>query len=185
MHHVMLDLETFGVHPGAVIRSIGAVEFELDGLTGDSFYKNVDQRSCEIAGLKIEADTKAWWARQPRAPQDILKKDPQPLRQVADAFFTWFRGVGPADRTRVWSHGAAFDPVLWQAAAEAAGSGVPWSHWNLRDTRTLYDLAVFDVRDMMRHSVAHSAIDDCRFQILCVATANQRLELRSTGDVFA
>jgi len=179
MHHIMLDLETFGVRPGCVIRSIGAVEFEIDGTTGDRFYANIDQRSCEVVGLTIDQKTADWWRQQPAAVQALLTKDPQPLRTVVRDFYHWFRGKGPADRTRLWAHGAAFDPVIWQAACEAVGlEGVPWSYFNVRDTRTLFDFTLFDVRDMERDTSPHSALDDCLFQVKCVAAAYQRFELK-------
>lgn len=180
MHHVMLDLETYGVRPGCIVRSIGAVEFEIDGRTGDQFYRNIEQRSCEMVGLTMDPETRAWWARQPGDVQAILKKDPKPLREVANDFYKWFRGIGPGDRVRVWAHGASFDGPIWQAAAEAAGGATPWAHWNLRDTRTLYDVSLLDPRDMQRDGKAHSALDDCLFQIRCVANAYQRIELKSS-----
>jgi hypothetical protein len=176
----MLDLETYGVRPGSVIRSIGAVEFEIDGRTGDTFYRNVDQRSCEVVGLTIDPEMRAWWSQQPGDVQAILKKDPQPLRAVASDFYKWFRGCG-GSTIRVWSHGAPFDTVLWQAAAEAGGGAVPWAHWNVRDTRTLFDLTLFDVREMSRDGKAHSALDDCLFQVKCVAAAYQRFDLKATA----
>jgi hypothetical protein len=185
MHHVMLDLETFGVRPGCVIRSIGAVEFEIDGKTGDTFYANIEPRSCEVVGLTIDPKTRDWWLQQPGAVQAIFKKDPQTLRAVVRDFYGWFRSKGPADKIRVWAHGAAFDPPIWQAAAEAVGlDGVPWSYWNVRDTRTLYDFTLFDVRDMERDSLPHSALDDCLFQVKCVAAAYQRFELKTPGQTY-
>ena len=186
MHHIMLDLETFGVRPGCVIRSIGAVEFEIDGATGDTFYRNIEQRSCEIVGLTVDPRTRDWGLQQPHEVQEILKKDQQPLRQVVGDFDKWFWSKGPADKTRVWAHGASFDPVLWQAACAACGlEGVPWSYWNVRDTRTLFDFTLFDVRDMERDGKAHSALDDCLFQVKCVAKAYQRFELKGTDPARA
>lgn len=185
MHHVMLDLETFGVRPGCVIRSIGAIEFELNGATGDTFYRNIEPRSCEVVGLTIDPRTRDWWLQQPAPVQALLKKDQQPLREVVGDFYKWFGGRGPRDQTRVWAHGASFDPVLWQAASEACGlEGVPWSYWNVRDTRTLYDFTLFDIRDMQRDGKAHSALDDCLFQIKCVAAAWRRFA-PAANDVFA
>jgi len=179
MHHIMIDLETWGVRPGCAIRSIGAVEFEVDGRTGDSFYRNVDQRSCEVIGLTIDPETRDWWARQPSDVQAILNKNPEPIRKVAREFYDWFRSCGPADRTRVWAHGASFDPPIWQKAVESGGGAVPWSYFNIRDTRTLYDMVMLDVRDMARDGQAHSALDDCLFQVRCVAAAYQRFDLKS------
>lgn len=62
LNHCMLDLETFGTKPGSVIRSIGAVMFDLDGRTGPEFYRNIDEESCVKAGLTYDPSTVSWWA---------------------------------------------------------------------------------------------------------------------------
>jgi 3' exoribonuclease, RNase T-like len=81
---------------------------------------------------------------------------------------------------KVWSHGAVFDVPLWQEAICAVTSEAPWKHWNVRDTRTLYELAGLDVRTMQRKGVEHSALDDANFQIDCVAAAYNKLGQRLT-----
>ncbi len=62
MNHLMLDLETWGTAPGSALRSIGAVFFDLDGKTGETFYRNIDKQSCLDAGLKIDPATVSWWS---------------------------------------------------------------------------------------------------------------------------
>jgi hypothetical protein len=168
MKHVMLDLETFGVKPGVIIRSIGAVEFELDGRIGKSIYANVDRKSCEAIGLVSDPRTEQWWREQSKAAQEALLVDPKPLKDVVDGFYKWFLNCG-ADF--VWSHGAAFDPVIFEAAAHAAKGQVPWKFYNVRDTRTTYDLFGFDIRDVWRDGTYHNALDDAKYQVKCVALA--------------
>jgi hypothetical protein len=165
-----------------VIRSIGAIEFELDGAVGDKFYANIDLPSCTVVGLTVDPKTRDWWLQQPGDVQAILKTNQQQLRAVVSDFHRWFSSVGPSDKTRVWSHGAAFDLPIWQAAAEAVGSAVPWSYWNIRDDRTVHDLAAFDIRDVFRDGAAHSALDDALFQVRCLAAAWRRITIRA--DVF-
>lgn len=166
--HVMLDLETFGVAPGVVIRSLGAIEFELDGTTGKTCYANIDRQSCEDLGLTIDPRTEAWWLEQSKEAQAALLDDPMPIKVAAEAFADWFRRVG-ADC--VWGHGAAFDPVIWEAASKAAGFPVPWKFWNVRDTRTVFDLFDFDIRDVPRDGTYHNALDDATYQVKCLALA--------------
>jgi hypothetical protein len=169
MNHLMLDLETWGTAPGSALRSIGAVFFDLDGKTGETFYRNIDKASCLDAGLTIDPSTVSWWSRQSAAAQRALEVDQMPLRNVVFDFHSW---AAKAGRIRVWSQGAAFDTVLWDFAARAAGyPSVPWKFWDTRDTRTVYDLFGFDARDLPRDGTYHNALDDAVYQVKCVAAA--------------
>lgn len=181
MKNVMLDLETFGVVPGVVLRSIGAVAFDLDGATGSSFYANVDRKSCEDIGLIVDPATERWWAQQSKAARDALEVSPQPIADVAAAFHSWFAKTGA---THVWSHGAAFDAVLWEAAARRLHLATPWKFWNVRDTRTVFDLFDFDIRDITRDGTYHNALDDARYQVRCVAAAIRKGRASAATDLF-
>ncbi len=168
MKHVMLDLETFGTRPGSVLRSIGAVEFELDGAIGDTFYRNIDYISCLEAGLTVDAATKEWWKRQSMEAEACLLVDQHPLISVVVDFHCWFIANAA---THIWCHGANFDEPLWSAAARAVQKVPPWKYWNTRCTRTAYDLMQFDARSVERVGVAHNALNDARHQIECLQRA--------------
>ncbi len=71
----------------------------------------------------------------------------------------------------VWSHGANFDEPLWTAAAAAVGQGVPWKFWNVRCTRTAFDLRNFDPKSIAREGTHHNALDDAKHQARCVQAA--------------
>lgn len=164
MQDVMFDLETFGTVPGSALRSVGAVFFDLDGNLGAEFYANIDQASCEAAGLKVDPKTVAWWAQQEKAAQEALLVDPKPLSEVASSFNAfWMKNRG----MRVWCQGAAFDAPLWEAAVKR----VPWKFWDILDTRTLYHLNSFDPRTVKRAGTYHNALDDSKYQVACVAAA--------------
>lgn len=168
MRHVMLDLETFGLVPGVALRSIGAVEFDLDGKTGRTFYANVSRASCEAAGLTIDPKTEEWWAQQSAAARNALAVDPVPLADAIRAFNAFFI---ECKAECVWSHGAAFDAVLFEAAACKVGVPTPWKFWNVRDTRTVFDVFGFDIRDIPRDGTYHNALDDAIYQVACVSAA--------------
>lgn len=170
MTHVMLDLETFGTAPGSVIRSIGAVVFDLDGNIGNEFYANIDSETCREAGLTVDPKTVAWWAKQSREAQNSLLVNPQSLGFVVADFHGWFITNGDW-HTRVWSQGANFDPALWEAAALAVKELVPWKFYNVRDTRTAYEIGKFDDKTIAREGTYHNALDDCKHQVRCVAAA--------------
>ncbi|MGO3930827.1 3'-5' exonuclease [Rhodopseudomonas pseudopalustris] len=177
----MIDLETFGTRPGCVIRSIGAVQFDLDGNTGATFYRNISKQSCLDVGLVVDPATERWWAEQAPAAQRALSNDQRPLREVAEEFRAWFT----ANAEFAWGHGASFDPPLWEAACVAAKALVPWKFWNVRDTRTVYHVFNFETRDLRRRGVHHNALDDAIYQVDCVAAALKKGLPAQDGGVFA
>lgn len=180
MQDVMLDLETFGTRPGCVIRSIGAVFFDpKSDLLGSEFYCNVDRADCEKLGLTVDANTEAWWARQSLAARAALEVDPKPLADALWSFNAWWSTHGGV---RVWSHGANFDQPIMEACFAVAGMQSPWSFWDSRCTRTIYDIAGIDTRKG-RTGVHHNALDDTRFQAKCVQAAYARISVNGVAPV--
>lgn len=175
MAHIMFDLETFGTKPGSVLRSIGAAVFSLDtGDVGSTFYRNITRQSCEAAGLTVDPSTEAWWAKQSKEAQDALLVDQRPLGGVIDEFHDWFRAN---DGVQVWCQGANFDAVLWEAAIKARlpSAQTVWKFWNVRDTRTVYEIAGFNDKAVSRPGTYHNALDDSLHQIKCVTEALRQL----------
>lgn len=176
MTHVMLDLETFGTKAGSVLRSIGAVIFDPRGEgTGDEFYYNIDRESCERIGLTVDRDTEEWWARQSREARDSLLVNPQPIGVVIMEFHSWFTRLGGE---KIWCQGANFDAVLWESVCAAAQIRVPWKFWNVRDTRTVYEMFRFDPKSLPRAGTYHNALDDAKYQAECVQKAIKRYGLQ-------
>jgi hypothetical protein len=175
----MMDLETYGLTPGCVVRSVGATTFTLEGdHEPKTFYANISATSCLFARLHIEQGTHEWWAGQSAEAQESLKRDQRPLRDVVKDFNAWVvSGCGLREATvRVWSQGSNFDVVLWEAAARAVGVAVPWRFYNCRDTRTLYELAGFDPWSIKRAGTYHNALDDARHQVECCRAAWEKLK---------
>lgn len=172
--HVMLDLETFGTAPGSVIRSIGAVAFDpLGSGFGSEFYANIDKQSCIDAGLKVDANTEAWWAKQSPEAQAALLEDQKWLPGVVADFNKWWVSVGGS---HVWAQGSNFDPALWEAASVAVNARVPWKFWNTRDTRTAYEMGGLGLHNMpVRDGTYHNALDDAKYQVQCVQLAYSRV----------
>lgn len=168
LQHVMLDLETMGTRPGSSILSLGAVLVDLAGNTGDSFYSTISHASCIDAGLTVDEQTRAWWSQQSADARAAVLRDPKPLDCVAAEFSSWLRS---SSAIYVWSQGANFDPVLWEAASVAVKRSAPWKFFNVRDTRTLYHIAGFNPKGMPRAGTYHNALDDAFHQVKCVAAA--------------
>jgi hypothetical protein len=174
MTWLMMDLETFGTRPGCVLRSIGAVMFTEEGDLGDEFYANIDHQSCLDLGMFVDPATAAWWEKQSQQAKDSLMQNQRPIREVMGDFRAWYlaqRG------TALWAQGSSFDPPLVEEAFRLLGIPAPWKYWDTRDTRTVYDLAKFNTKSMPRDGLYHNALDDCKYQVRCVATAIKKIRM--------
>jgi len=171
--HIMLDLETFGVDPGSVIRSIGAVEFNIEtGELGNEFYSNITRESCEELGMTVDPDTERWWSQQSKDAQDSLLKDQRPFKIVASDFCRWYaRQCRGLSKVAMWSQGSNFDGVLLNSALKLAGMRAPWKFYHALDTRTAYFMGAFNSYAVKRDGTYHNALDDARHQALCVHKA--------------
>lgn len=176
MQDVMLDLETFGLKHGSVIRSIGAIFFEPRSIGyGYQFYENIDKQSCLDLGMTVDPKTEAWWDQQEQSAKDALVGNTRHFTDAANNFHEWFKLHGGV---RVWCNGANFDAPLWESVVQLIGVEAPWKYYNVRDTRTCYDLALFNPKSLPTVGTSHNALDDCKFQINCVQTAIRKLAPR-------
>lgn len=173
----MIDLETLGTSPGCAILSIGAAMFGPDGI-GETFYTPVLLASCTTAGLTIDPATVAWWMQQSDAARaEAFRADAAPLPGVLNSFSAWFL---QQKAKYPWCHGATFDVPIMEAAYRACNMVPPWSYFNVRDTRTLYDLA--DVKIDRSKGTHHNALDDAINQAKAAAKAFRVLQARRGVD---
>lgn len=171
MNHVMLDLETMGKYPGCAIVSIGAVRFDpITKERGEEFYAAIDLESCSNAGLTIDPDTVMWWMRQSEPTRLALTLDRKLLRGVLLEFLEF---MAKKPKSLLWSHGASFDPPILEVAYKACNIVTPWLYGNVRDTRTIYDLA--NVRPDRMAGIHHNALADANNQALAVIESYTKL----------
>ncbi|AFH21992.1 exonuclease [environmental Halophage eHP-14] len=156
----MLDIETLGTEPGAVIVSVGGVRFSTNGL-GATFYRKVDVESCEDAGLEIDSETLKWWWEQDDDARDALSGGDE-LADVLDAFGHFYDGCD-----EVWAKSPIFDVALLEAAYAAVDQESPWEFWETRDVRTVMDLPCAE--ELPDDGTEHHALDDAKRQARNVA----------------
>jgi len=179
LNDISFDCESLGTDTDAPIIAIGAVAFDrTTGKLGQTFYKEIGIDSAIKAG-RVRADTLRWWINQsPQARMLLSKPDSEKpsLATVLLEFTTWARGVGKGV-PRVWAKGPAED-VAWLRTALRNGSyglSEPWNYNNVRDVRTILELAEelagFDQRSVGDVGVAHNALDDAIYQANCVSAA--------------
>ena len=155
--HLMIDLETLATTPNAAILTIGACKFDPHGTDIHStYYERIVLDTQESYGRTINDDTLAWWSQQdPQIQEDAFGEgdDRIDLCDAMKKLYTF--GLGT---TNVWSHGSIFDIVIIEDICRSFQQAVTWKFWEVRDTRTLFDLAKVDVRIEGKHNALTDAV---------------------------
>lgn len=157
--NVMVDLETLGKGPNAVIVSIGAAKFDaLTGVSEDTFYVVVDPETSVAAGLEMDASTVVWWMSQREDARKVFQ-DPTmiPLEAALTRFSAWY-----PEGAALWGNGASFDNTILANAYSKTGITSPWKFWDDRCYRTLKNLSPALYHERM--GTHHNALDDAIFQ---------------------
>jgi DNA polymerase III epsilon subunit-like protein len=176
----MLDIETMGTRPGAMIAAIGACTFgEARCIEQHRLDLTVSLAGQEARGLHADADTVLWWMAQSEEARAALTRQASALPlPEALAVLQHFLGMVAADRQLcLWCNGANFDAPLLEAAYRACGRPVPWRYSAVRDLRTLLELAGVDPK-AYRPAVAHRALDDALAQAAAAEEALRILAAR-------
>ncbi len=178
---IMIDLETLDVLPSATILTIGAVKFdpfgsEIEESTMEKFYVRVDVDSCDRLGCTVSQATLDWWSNQSQAAQDEAF-DPTNRIDIVDAMNQLYKFCWGAKR--VWSHGAGFDIIIMEHIFRKIGKAVPWQFWEVRDTRTLFDIGINPNRPPV---LKHHALEDAWNQAVGVQNVFKKLRSSSGLD---
>lgn len=168
--HLMVDLETLAVSPRSVVLSLGAVHFNPHGNgIGDKIYFRVDIDDQDKLQREIDPSTLEWWSKQdPQIMEEAFSPDDRiPLVEAMNQFHKFAWGCDA-----FWSHGATFDLVIIEDILRQLGRPLPWNYWQLRDTRTLFDLG--HSPDMPTDN-KHDALQDAIRQAIGVQTIYTKL----------
>jgi len=176
---VMIDMETLDVLPTATILTIGAVRFDPFGddisePAMDKFYVKVDIDSCDRLGCTVSPDTLDWWSRQDPAAQEEAF-NPDGRIDIVDAMNQLYKFCWGAKR--VWSHGAGFDVVICERLFRQIGKAIPWQFWEVRDTRTIFDIGINPHRPPV---LKHHALEDAWNQAVGVQNVFKTLRTASS-----
>lgn len=158
-HHIMLDLETFGVDAGDIIWSIGAARFDPhgDGIV-DAFEVHIDPVQSFQIGMNVNMDTILWWLSDQRdEARRAMMAHKDTWLDVGAAlmeFRNWFGDTS----VPVWGNGAAMDNVLLRSLYQKVNMPVPWAFWDDRCYRTVKNMN--KGIPMQRTGTHHSAVDD-------------------------
>jgi hypothetical protein len=171
--HLMVDLETMAVSPRAVVLSLGAVHFNPYGNGyGDSLYMRINIDDQDALNREIDPNTLDWWAKQdPKVMEEAFSPDDRvPLAEAIDRFHKFAWGCDA-----FWAHGSVFDITILEDLYKQVGKPVPWQYWQIRDTRTLFDLGRDP--DMPKNS-KHDALQDAIRQSVGVQNIYNKLNIK-------
>ena len=169
--HLMVDLETLAVSPRSVVLTLGAVHFNPDtDEIGDSLYLKLDLDDQDRLNREIDPNTLDWWAKQdPQIMEEAFSQtDRVSLESAMDRFHKFAWGC-----EAFWSHGATFDLVIIEDILRQLARPFPWNYWQLRDTRTLFDLGYG--ADMPQEN-KHNALEDAIRQAIGVRNIFKKLK---------
>lgn len=163
--HVSIDLETLDTCSRATILSIGAVAVGENGQSlAPDFYRVCNTES--QTGRTLSRSTVGWWENQSDEARKIFDeaKTANHLIAALKEFRSWILQL-PGE-VQVWGNGATFDVGIIADAMWELQIKEPWDFWNIRDLRTLADLAYrYGFKNPPeRVGTHHNAIDDARHQ---------------------
>ena len=167
--HLMVDLETLDTKTSATILTLGAVRFDpFTNAPMKELYLRVDIDSQDKLGCTVSDDTLQWWSQQ---NTDVKEEAFNPLNripihEVINQFHALAWGC-----SHFWSHGATFDLMILQNIYEKLGRAYPWNFWEMRDTRTLFELADPD----MPKDALHNALEDAKRQAIGVKNVYKKI----------
>ncbi len=105
---IMLDSETLGTSPNAVILTIGAVKFDPYNLQEPHtpLYFRIDVDEQTALGRTIDQSTLDWWGKQDAAifEEAMSDEDRIPLSDVITQINKYVVGVD-----KIWAQGILFD----------------------------------------------------------------------------
>lgn len=174
--HAMIDLETMATSPNAVVLTLGAVKFNPYGNGyGDKIYFRISIDDQDAFAREVDPGTLDWWSKQdPKIMEEAFAdEDRLPLVDAIDQFhkFAWGSDA-------FWSHGATFDLVILENIYKQLGKPLPWSFWQLRCTRSLFDLGIDP--EMPKGSL-HNALEDAKRQAVGVQNVFRKLREHGIG----
>lgn len=187
MKDISIDLETLSTRPDAAILSIGAAEFDRStGEIGRTFYVEVDLNSAINDG-HVDGGTLSWWYTQ-AADARRLFGNGTVKSSILTALTMLREFVQKAgDDVRPWGNGSSFDITILESAynRNPAAGAIPWKFWDVRDMRTIVDLASengFDRNDVPFEGVAHNALDDATHQARVISAAYNAITTKAPAD---
>jgi len=171
--HGTIDLETIDTCPRATILSLGAVKFnpyEISDPYSELYIKiSIDDQ--DRLRRSVSEDTLQWWAKQDPAIMEEAfdQTDAVSVEQALEMINKFVVGID-----RLWGQGYGFDYTILEDLYRSVGKPIPWSFWQIRDSRTLFSVCREDPRKKIQSNL-HNALADAYYQSQAIQIAYQEL----------
>lgn len=164
MNNVMIDIEALDDKPTAAIASIAAAFFDpLTGEVGEKFYVRVDVEDSARFDGTIGASTFKWWLKQNAAARaEVAANDGISIFQAVLDVNAFIKGADDTKSVKVWARGIAYDLPIIYSAMRTFDIAPCWSFWNVRDVRTVHEMAL-----MLAGHASNRLVSDIAHQALC------------------
>lgn len=172
---VMVDIETLSTDPHAIVLSAAGVLFNLDD---EDTWKTVgDEARCFHVQFPVKPQEKLdrhksdgtvnWWMRQSAEARDrvMAALDIEDDGTLLKARFKEFARFS-SQANHIWGNGCNFDNVILRNLGDDVGININ-PFYTDQDLRTLARLANTGKLGQPSDMVAHDALDDAKYQVLC------------------
>jgi len=188
--HVMIDIETLGTRPDAVVLSVGAVAFRPFATTGEfvlvekaEFHRFLDIDEQVRDGRTIDVDTIKFWLHNKGTLVSILLEEQNSQFDMLSGLRQFLEVYKPK---RLWARGPQFDQVILENMISANNLPPLWEYWRWMDMRTLVrisDAVICEddasaIRQMTGPRVKHDALDDAKNQAILTARYLKYLQVQ-------
>lgn len=172
---IVIDIETLSLRNTAAILSIGAAAITESAEPAGLFYERIDIDSCLDKGMTIDADTLAWWFKQPTKYMNI--SGGMGATDALRNLFAWIIELGygkDSSATNIWGNGPEFDNAIIINAAyrllpKSVVNDMLWDYRRNQSVRTLWHinemlgLGVTYKYDYPSHVAVFDAIVEAKF----------------------
>jgi len=163
MKHWMIDFETVDNKQTSKILSVGIVFFDLaTGVMGKEHYHKFHLEKGINRYRTQSDDTMAWWMRQDESVRNEAFSGNENINDFLNHYLPSYLPT----KSQPWGNGASFDVSILDNMYEQLGVKQPWQFWNVRDVRTIVEVAQgIQSKTKPPEGEAHHPIFDCRNQI--------------------
>ena len=169
---IQIDMETFDTAPSAKIISLALVGYNRN--TAEAVHEIYARFKVAMMPGTVSRSTINWWHREDYKNPGLLAEatggEVDPL-QFFDDLVSGF----PQGDVKVWGNGSNFDVVILEETLKSLHCPVPWKFWNVRDLRTLLDIAEVNPRQCQFDGDKHNALHDARHQTRMALYAKQKI----------
>lgn len=158
--HVMIDIETLDTSTTAVVLSIGACRFSMNGIF-EEFYSPLNIKDQVKAGRTISPATVVWWLNQNTQAKKLFSESSLLESSLSNSMASFIRFVSPEDL--IWGNGVGFDNIVTHSLFKSFGL-TPWDFRADRCYRTVKSM--FSDIKLDRVGTYHNALDDAKSQAL-------------------